>query len=473
MAVKKIFLSALLLALSVQGAALRAEPGIDPQNAQAEELSSVKDRLLTSLFFRGELADKIMEAGMAGRFVNLDGVETNAGARSALLAWIHKNPAKAAEVYLNMKGAGGQLHDRIETREMDWKFNAKFLEVIKALNSAAGNSSVSREALELSARRLYEGEQSEAGGAPEVRAGGAGPAGNNFFSVNYAAYRLDKAGLQREILLAGAYLEAARGVGPRLEIEGAYSAAFSLYSDFIVAASALKGRDAVTEQESARLEALRAKLRSALAALALRSRISALAAAAASLEKLGAEPGAKELLASVVRLKDRLEVSAARIEGGAEGLGGLGRLVNASEKDFAGLYLRYSAYEGLLGLKRRAAGSGFSCVYDYAFYSYLASFFPDTPYPRARAELAAAAAALDAALLKAGSGDLAEALSGVETAQVEAAAGAARSASRFNRGAQFFLWGLAFRPVEYKISVRGGRAFFFPAFTFYEVAGRN
>ncbi len=474
MAVKSILLSALLLALFVQGAALRAEPGINPRNAQAEELSSVKDRLLTSLFFRGELADKIIEAGMAGRFVNLAGIETNAGARSALLAWIRKEPAKAAEVYLNIKGAGGQLPDTIETRKSVWEFNPKFLEVIKALNSAAGNSSVSREALELSARRLYEGEQAEAGGgAPEVRGGGAGPAGNNFFSINYAAYRLNKAGLQREILQAGAYLEAARGVGQRLEIEGAYSAAFSLYSGFIVAASALKGREAVTEQESERLEALRVNLRSALAALALRSRISALAAAAASLEKLGAEPGAKELLASVERLKEGLQVSAARIEGGAEGLAGLGRLVNASENDFAGLYLRYSAYYGLLSLKRRAAGSGFSCFYDYAFYRYLAAFFPGTPYPGARAELAAAAGALDSALLKAGSGDLAGALSGVETAQVEAAAGVARSASKFNRGAQFFLWGLAFRPVEYKISVRGGRVFFFPAFTFYEVAGRN
>ncbi len=470
MAIKIIF-SALLLALSLPGAALRAGQEPAPQNAQAEELSSVKDRLLTSLFFRGELADRIMEAGMAGRFVNLEGIETNAGARSALLAWIHKNPAKAAEVYLNMKGAGGQLPDTLETRTSVWEFNPKFLEVIKALNAAAGNSSVSREALELSARRLYEGQQAEAGGAPEVRAGGAGAAGNNFFSINYAAYRLNKAGLQREILQAGSYLEAARGAGPRLEIEGAYSAAFSLYSDFIVAASALKGREAVTERESARLEALRAKLRSALAALALRSRVSALAAAAASLEKLGAEPGAKELLAAVARLKDRLEVSAAGVEGGAGGLAGLGRLVNASENDFAALYLRYSAYDGLLSLKRRAASPGFSCLYDYAFYRYLAAFFPDAPYPGARAELAAAAGTLDAALLKAGSGDLAGAFSVVETARVEAAAATASSASSFNRGAQFFLWGLAFRPVEYKISVRNGRALFFPALTFYEVAG--
>ena len=41
-------------------------------------------------FFRGELADKILAAGMAGRFVDLAGLETNADAKSALLEWIKK-----------------------------------------------------------------------------------------------------------------------------------------------------------------------------------------------------------------------------------------------------------------------------------------------------------------------------------------------------------------------------------------------
>ena len=471
MAIKLILLF-LLLAAPFPGGLLRAEPEPSPQNAQAAELSSVKDRLLTSLFFRGELADKILAAGQAGRFVDLDGLETNAGAKGALLEWIRKNPAKAAEVYLNMKGAGGQLHDRIETREMEWKFNPDFLDMIKALNAAAGSASVSREALELAARRLYEGRQEGAGG-PEVRPGSPGSGGSNFFSIDYAAYRLDKAGLEREVAQAGAWLDSARGGGQRLEIEGAYTAAFSLYREFIVAASALKGRATVTENESRRLEELRLKLRSALAALALRSRLSALAGAEASLKKLGAEPGAAELLPAVSRLREELAASAARIEAGGVALANLGRAVNSAENEFAPLYLRYTAYDGLLNLKRRASGPGFSCLYDYAVYSYLAAFFPGSAYPAARAELAAAAGAFDAALLKAGAGDLAGAFSGLGTGRVEAAAAAVRSASAYNRGAQFFLWGLFFRPVEYKVSVRKGRAVFSPALTIREVAGRK
>ncbi len=468
----KILFSALLLFASAPAAVLRAEPEPGPQHAQAAELSSVKDRLLTSLFFRGALADKILEAGLAGRFVDLAGLETNAGAKGALLEWIRKNPTKAAELYLNMKGAGWRLHDRIETRELEWKFNPDFLDMIKALNAAAGSASVSREALELAARRLYEGRQAETGG-PEVRAGSPGSGGSGFFALDYAAYRLNKSGLEREIAQAGAWLESARGSGPRLEIEGAYPAAFSLYREFIVAASALKGREAVTEKESRRLEELRLKLRTSLAALALRSRFSALAEAETSLKKLRTEPGAAELRLSVSRLKEELAVSADGIEAGVVPLAGLGREVDSAENKFAPLYLRYSAYDGLLNLKKRTSGAGFSCLYDYAFYRYLAAFFPRSAYPAARAELAASAAALDAALLKAGAGDLSGALSGLETGRVEAAAATVRSASAFNRGAQFFLWGLLFRPVEYKVSVRNGRAVFTPALTIREVAGRK
>lgn len=468
----KILFLVLPLLFCAPAGFLRAEPEPSPQNAQAAELSSVKDRLLTSLFFRGELADKILDAGMAGSFVDLDALETNAEAKGALLEWIRKNPGKAAEVYLNMKGAGGRLHDRIETREMEWKFNPDFLDMIKALNAAAGSASVSREVLELAARRLYEGGQAETGG-PEVRPGSPGAGGGGFFQSDYASYRLNKAGLERELSQAGAWLEAARGGAAPLEIAGAYSAAFSAYREFIVAASPLKSRGTITEKESARLEELRLELRLSLAALALRSRISALAGAEASLGRSGAEPGAGALLLAVSRLKEKLEASAGRIEAGGAGLKDLGRAVGSAENDFARLYLGYSAYDGLLNLKERSAKPDFSCLYDYAFYRYLSAFFPGSAYPRARAELDAAAGALDAALLKAGTGDLSGALSGLDTWRLEAAAAAVRSASSFNRGAQFFLWGLFFRPVEYKVSAANGRASFRPVFTLGEVAGRK
>ncbi|OIO04888.1 MAG: hypothetical protein COX65_03455 [Elusimicrobia bacterium CG_4_10_14_0_2_um_filter_56_8] len=464
----KIFFTALILTNLFFRPLAAVQDEARPEDARQEEAASLSDRLATSLFFRGELADKILEAGMAERFVDLKGIETYSGARSALLTWIRKNPGKAAEVYLNMKGAGGKIHDSIETRKMNWEFNPAFIASVKALNSAAGNSSVSRETLELAARRLYEGPQADTEG-PEVRIGGAS-GGSDLFSVKYADYKLNKAGLERAVREAGAWLGSVRSEGLKIEIKGPYSAAFSLYKDFVVAAASLKGRAVVTEQESRGLEALRLRLRSAMSALSLRARISALKAAVISLDQAKEEPGAGELRQAVFGLKAALEALAARIEAGGAALGELGRLVNSAENDFAALYLRYSVYDGLLSLKRKASAPGFSCLYDYAAYSYLASFFPATPYPAARKLLGGSAAGLDTALFKAGSGDLPGALAGLDAGKIESAAGTVRSSSEFNRGAQFFLGGFLLRPVEYKITVRKSRAFFYPVFTIAEVA---
>ncbi len=464
----KILLLALTLTVSAPAAFAGDVPEASAQDAGQEETSAVADRLATSMFFRGELADMIIDAGIEGRFVDMGGIETNAGAKSALLAWIRKNPAKAAAVYLDLKGGGGAVHDSLETRRTTWEFNPAFIAAIKALNAAAGSSSVSKETLESAARRLYEGQQPE-GEGPGGAVGGGNSGGNKFFSINYADYRLNKAGLEREVSQAGSWLGTVRGAGEAEKAGVAYTAAFSVYSDLVVAASELKGRDAVTESESRNLEVMRLKLRSAMAVVSLRSRISALADAGASLEKLGAAPGAKELRKSVDRLKDELGSYSARIEGGGVTLGGLGKIVNPAENDFAALYLKYSVYDGLVTLEKRVSGSGFSCLYDYAVYRYLSAFFPAAAYPRARAELKGAGTGLGAALLKAGSGDAAGAMAGLDLARLKAAADLVSSASSFNRGAQFFSWGLLFRPVEFKVSAREGRAVFRPAFTFLEL----
>lgn len=448
-----------------------ARPGllaqeISPAAAQAADAAQVRDKLATSLFFRGELADRIIEAGQAGRFVDLEGVETHSGARSLLLTWIRRNPEKAAEVYLGLKGSGGRIHDAIETRQADWKFNPAFIASIKALNAAAGSASVSREAMELAARRLYEGPQADA--AEAVRLGsGRGSAGGKTYSGSYADYRLNKAGLQRELQLAGAWLEAARQEGARLELEGAYPAALALYRDFVVAASALKGREVMTGDESLRLEDLRLRLRAALAVLSLRARSAALREAAAALAG-SAAPGSEELRAALEALRAEFEASAASAAAGPGDLGALARLVNGAEGRFAGAYLAYTAYDGLLSL-RRASAPGFSCLADYAAYRYLAAFFPGSPYPAARARLAAAPA-LDAALARAGAGDLAGALEGLDPAGLEAAAASVRGASALNRAAQFFSWGLLFRPLELRAVPGQAGTKFTPVFTFFEVA---
>ncbi|MGD9642957.1 MAG: hypothetical protein AB7V08_09485 [Elusimicrobiales bacterium] len=460
---KKLLLFLPLLCASVVPGFGQAEPA----RAEAPAAAAVRDKLASSLFARGELADKIIDAGIAERFISLAGLETNADVRLALIEWIRLNPGRAANTWLGIKGSGGKVHTSIQTREMTWEFNPSFLAAIKALNAAAGSASVSQEAMEMAARRLY-GEAQLLDEAPAVVFGGGAGGGRASARLDYADYRLDKAGLERELGRAGEWLAAARPRDGR-DAGGVYHAAFASYQDFVVAASALKGRAAISEREALRLEALRGRLRALLSAMALRARSSALQEAGAQLGGGAAGPAAAGLLAELRAAAEKLEALAARAASGGVDLAELARLVNAGEDTFAKLYMRYTVYDALENLRRRAAGAGFSCFNDYAVYRLQATFVPGAPYPRALAALAAAAAPLEAALAGAASGDI-SAVAGLDAAGLERSATAVAAYSAHNRAVQFFSWGIIFRPVELKVLPGPGRPKLRPAFGITDLA---
>lgn len=456
----------LLAALLFLAASPAPAQDIAPQRVQDQELVQVRDKLMTSLFFRGELADLMIAAGEAGNFVDLEGVETNSEARALLLGWIKKNPAAAAEVYLHLKG-GGRSSKEVEIYKTSYELNANFLALIKNLNAAAGDKGVPAEALELAARRLYEGPQAEPE-APAVAAGARG-GGDSFFPGEYADHRLNKAGLGKELAAAGAWLDALRGPSGRgpAGLEKYFGQALAEYAAFVTAAAEVKGRGAITAEESRALEARRAFLRGRLAALGMRARAAELRELLSALAKAGGEPGAEKMLGVLRAAISALEARAEGIEAGGAAIGELAGLARAAEKEFSAVYLRVSVYNGLLSLRRRSAAVPFSCFYDYVFFRYLEKFFPESPYPLARAVLLKAPAGLEAALAAAGAGDLNAALAaaGNDAPAIAAAAATAQRASRVNRGLQLFQWGLLARPVEYRFAPGGGR----PVFTFADI----
>lgn len=472
----KIALLALLLGGPAANAQIGPRPEIAPQDMEQSEYEAARDRIYSSLMYRGELADKIIDSGKAHEIVRMEGEATYSDFRLAVMDWIKKNPEKAARLALNLKSGVKFSEDPIRFRVSVWKINAGFLEKIKALNAAAKDSRVSPETLELAAKRLYEGTVAGAGG-DAVTGGARRGGGSDFFSINYADYKLNRAGLDRELSGAGGVLDALRGPEGkgRQGAEKAYEAAISRYGAFVVAASALKGRDVITAGESAALEERRAALRSALAALTLRGRAADLRGIEGELAAAGARSGCGALTAAAAAAGGGLEAAAARIEGGRLPSGELRALVVRGEEEYAAFYLRYSVYSGLLGLKKKSEGLGFSCVYDYLLWRWLAWLFPGAPYVKARAAAEAAGAGLEAAMLEAGAGELEAALEGPggRAGELEAALAAARGASAANRAAQFFLWGIVFRPLEIEVSARGGRPFFLPALTFYSVTGRR
>ena len=476
MNVKRLKIIFLLLSLGAAGASadLGPRPEINPQDVHQGDFESMRDRLATSLMFRGELADKIIEAGMTGDLIVLEGDSTYSAARLALLDWIRRNPDKAARLALNLRNGVKVDRTPVQYNISTWEINAGFLEKVKALGAAAKDGRVSPEMLELAAKRVYEGSP-DGDGSTAVLGGGRQSGGTDFFSGSYADYKLNQAGLARELAGAGGLLDSMRGPGGKGPegAERAYSGALARYGDFVVSASALKGRSVITGAESEALEKRRAGLRCSLAALAMRRRVADLRSIYLELARDRARPGCRALMAAAGEAAAGCEAAAASLEKGDLPFREISALARSSEADFSAFYIKYSVYSGLLGLKKRSEGLGFSCVYDYLLWRWLAHFTPDAPYVKARAASAAAAAGLDDAMEKTGEGDVEAALAGAggRAGEIGAALALAREASAANRAAQFFLWGIIFRPLEIEVYARAGRPYYQPAFTFYSVTG--
>ena len=471
-----LFLLSVLLGASGARAQEGPLPNIEAADTQADERAAEKDRLSVSLQARGELADRIIDNKMAAKLVDTSEAKTYADLRLLLLDWIKNNTEKAAWLSLHFKSGGGPIPDSITIVESHWTMNPHFLAMIKALNEAAADSRVSSEALESAARRLYEGSSSGTGAPPVVTGGGraAGQSGGaDFSSVNYADFKLNRAGLDRELENSGAMLEALRGPGGRgpAGAQAAYASAVEQYGAFVVAASSVRGRTAITAEESGGLEARRSGLRHSLAALEVRARTAELEAIASGLAAQGGRQCGR-LADSATVLKGRLENAIAQLDGGSLSLKEFGILVGSLEQEYAAFYIKYSVYSGITGLKAKAQHTDFSCLYDYLLWRALAQFFPEAAYARARAELGAASAGLDSALVRADRGDFGGALEGLEgrAAKVADSLGMIKEAGAFNRAVQFFQWGILFRPLEIEVSVRNGKPVFLPVATFFRFA---
>jgi hypothetical protein len=455
-------------------------PAATAADARAVDLAEIRDRILSSLGYRGELADKIIEAGMTEKLVELRGEHTYADARLALLEWIRRNPDAAARLALDLRHGGRPASAGGARSFAVWRVSDGFVAKVRALAAAAGGAGISPEELETAARRMYEGTglssgliEALPGGVPGPGGGRPASAGKAYYEGEYSDFKLDRSGLERELSGAEGLLKAMRGPSGRgpAGAEKAYAAAGARYADFVVAASALKGRAVLSAGESEGLERRRLGLRSGLAALALAGREADAAKILSLLPREGAAPGAGGMRGAAEALLGLLREYQERAASGQLPLKEQYALVRLGEEAFSAFYIKYSVYSGLLVLRAGAAEAGYSCLADFLLHGWLRRFHPESPYVRARRELAAAAPGL-AAGLELAAQDPGAALerhsAGAES--LARALAAVRAASARNRALQYFLWGAIFSPAEVKISASGGRAVFRPEFGVYAAA---
>ena len=442
-----------------------------PASVNAEELLIIRDRLSTSLFFRGELADSIIEAGLQDRLLSPAGRETRSEVRSALLVWIKKDLDQAANIYFYLKERqpGVPLPSAGVNYEIpSWEINPHFIDLIQGVNRVAKDASISDEDISLVAQRLFEGPQARPEAyAPLVpgAAGGAEAQGaGNARDIDYADYRLNTARVERESRALSGWFESVKtGLGS--EISGAekekglaaqrrlFDETFSVYRDFVVMLSGLKGRTKITGDESARLEALRRSLRKNLGELETLSVMSKINERAQTLP--ARSPGAKTLKADARRIEEAFKAFLDDLRENPESVKSAGSRLYDLEKAFDFWTLRFSAHGRLADLKDRITDRGFSCVLDRLIFQYLFRFRPSAGYVKLKAGLASYAPAIDTSLegVAAGDYETAALFSGTEQKSLsrrifEAEAEAARleTYSRFNRRLQFIFWDVFVNP---------------------------
>ena len=474
----------LLLTLSFFLPAFSEAPAGDfevpPASVNGEELRDIRDRLATSLFFKGELADSIIEAGLQDRLLKLSGRETYSEVRLGLIGWIKNDPDEAANLYFYLKNRPteeAKPPEDISYKLPTYEINPHFLELIQGVNRAAHDASISDEETSLAEQRLFEAPQArpeayapwvpaapdgpgaslsggaaKAGGgaAAQQRAGSAG-------AIRYADYSLNPARVELESRALSGWFDSVKAAleaeSPEADKEkdfvrqrGFFDETFFAYRNFVVELSGLKGRTKITGEEAARLEALRRSLRKNLGELETLSVMRRINKRARTLPPLS--PGAEVLRADARRIEEALQVFLADLRGNPESVKTAAGRLYELEKAFDFWLLRFSAHKRLSDLKGRITGREFSCVLDKLIFKYLSRFRPSSAYVRLEAGRAGRAASIDVSLegVAAGNYEAAASFSGEKRSlsgrvlETESDAASLESYSRFNRRLQFFFW---------------------------------
>jgi len=479
---KGVLLALLLPFLSLPASAeVRAgDFEVPPTSVDAEELNAIRDRLITGLFFRGELADAIIDAGLHGRVVRLTGRETRSEVRLALLAWIKKNPEAAARLYFYIKGrqsADARPPEVIDYKVPVWEINPDFLGLVQELSGAAKNAAMSDEEMNNIAQRLFGGLQAPPEAytpwAPGGSGGGGAKGAGGAAGIKYADYKLNPASVERESRALGGWFDSVSAAlkaehgdkGKSEELSRSnrlFTETFSLYRNFVVALSGLKGRTRITDKEAGGLEEFRRSLRKNLGELEalyamrrINKRAGALTADA---------PGARILRDDARRIEEAFSAFLADLEKDPESFKSAGRRLYALNTALDFWLLRFSAHGRLLVLKSRMDGRGFSCVFDRMLFTYLARFCPVADYVRLAAAQAESAKAISVSLEGVAAGDYKAAASFSDggkkpllqkISEVEAGARRIEAYSRFNRRLQFLFWDVFVNPFGLEPGPKG------------------
>lgn len=226
------------------------------------EISEIQSKISKDLFFRGEVADYIVENNLTERITSKK-FSSYGEAREFLIFWIAANPKTAAEFYCAAK-SGDPLARKGEISYVitSGGLTERFKDLVETLRKAAQDDRLSFEEKRLASARLFEGFV-EYGDGSSVETGSDK---KQFRTVNKSAVESDLSAFKLNASALSYTEKKIRNLLPEFSKAASLSkdkrikSAFKLFeksgSDFLMLYSSLSGRKNITSKEAEKLKNL-------------------------------------------------------------------------------------------------------------------------------------------------------------------------------------------------------------------------
>lgn len=364
-------------------------------------LSETENKIRKELFFRGEVADCILENNLLSRITKKN-FSTYSQAREYLIFWAERNPREAASFYLGAKSGDPLVYKgEISYVITSGRLKSHFLELVENLKKAAGDNSLNQEELRLSGSRLFEGFITWGEGETGNQFSNARPYGKNSIQAGFSGLKFNaQALIEEERNLKDAYDILVKG-GSALKDAKAAAALrlFKLrYEEFLLNSAYLKGRTVISPGEAFKVKNSISEVRRSgfyLFAIGM--------AAQLKLEALEVDPG--PLRERLLAIALEIEKKSASFQNPDFSFNSIISILTESRDLFEKSEAEFHVYTISRALIEEIHYSGFSGWFDWLNFT-LSGIFPKNEYSRVVKKLEEMALKLEEMKKAAAAGEL-------------------------------------------------------------------
>lgn len=340
-----------------------------------DNTADIKNKILKDMFFRGEIADSIMDKKI---YKNLDigKFSTRSELRDILIKWIYKNPDKAASIYYSLKNGLMIMPNGIVENKHSARLKDRFIDMVSELEKSAKNMNLSDERLRLDSTRVFEGFSFYGDRSIEILKNTVDDLNQKKeifiiqnFRLNMDAINNEESDLRRFY----SYIEEEHKNFNDNLVEADFKKLKSEYENFLVFLSDIKGMKVLDEEKALYLEKSRLNIRRDLAHITfLFLKLNLLK----ELNKIEDSKFKNKALEFISILDKKMSV----IYNKDEGIKSVYLEMPDFLKEYDFIIKEISFYAYTLKLEEEIKAISFSGYYDYFLYNILSFIEPDNIY---------------------------------------------------------------------------------------------